>query len=262
VPHDAEAPPPYPLADDADVRGFRLIVAPLSARLAPPSRGSVGRTTVQHGIAALAAVAAVLVAVLLRESHALTAMAALLLAVMLGAWRGFWPGVTAALLVLAGLTLLVVTAGGPHPATALDLAAFMAVTCLVLIRCGWQERHAARLLTAALHDPLTGLPNRAALLDGLDRACNAAATGGPGVALISLDIDDTRRSTTGSAAAGWCCAPWRTAGGGAAAGIWSPGVMDSSRYRSGATLEDAVAVATRLLTALASRSGSATARSA
>jgi diguanylate cyclase (GGDEF)-like protein/PAS domain S-box-containing protein len=48
----------------------------------------------------------------------------------------------------------------------------------------------ARLAHQALHDPLTGLPNRALLFDRLAQAIRAAARGGPGVTVLYLDLDD------------------------------------------------------------------------
>ncbi len=48
----------------------------------------------------------------------------------------------------------------------------------------------ARLAHQALHDPLTGLPNRALLFDRLAQAVRSAARGGPGVTVLYLDLDD------------------------------------------------------------------------
>lgn len=67
------------------------------------------------------------------------------------------------------------------------------------------ERRAteARLAHQALHDPLTGLPNRALLFDRLAQAVRAADRGGPGVTVLYLDLDnfkminDTRGHTVG-----------------------------------------------------------------
>ena len=47
----------------------------------------------------------------------------------------------------------------------------------------------ARLAHQATHDSLTGLPNRALLLDRLDRALAAARADGPGSAVLYLDLD-------------------------------------------------------------------------
>jgi diguanylate cyclase (GGDEF)-like protein/PAS domain S-box-containing protein len=61
----------------------------------------------------------------------------------------------------------------------------------------------ARLAHQALHDPLTGLPNRALLFDRLAQAVRAALRGGPGVTVLYLDVDnfktinDTRGHTVG-----------------------------------------------------------------
>lgn len=48
----------------------------------------------------------------------------------------------------------------------------------------------ARLAHQALHDPLTGLPNRALLFDRLAQAVRSAGRGGPGVTVLYLDLDD------------------------------------------------------------------------
>ncbi|MGR6966932.1 diguanylate cyclase domain-containing protein [Geodermatophilus sp. URMC 61] len=45
------------------------------------------------------------------------------------------------------------------------------------------------LRSAALHDPLTGLPNRTLLLDRLDQALHAAGHGGTGTAVLYCDLD-------------------------------------------------------------------------
>jgi diguanylate cyclase (GGDEF)-like protein len=61
----------------------------------------------------------------------------------------------------------------------------------------------ARLAHAALHDALTGLPNRALLFDRLAQAVRSALRGGSGVTVLYLDLDnfktinDTRGHTTG-----------------------------------------------------------------
>ncbi len=48
----------------------------------------------------------------------------------------------------------------------------------------------ARLAHQALHDSLTGLPNRTLLFDRLAQAVRAAWRGGPGVTVLYLDLDD------------------------------------------------------------------------
>jgi diguanylate cyclase (GGDEF)-like protein/PAS domain S-box-containing protein len=48
----------------------------------------------------------------------------------------------------------------------------------------------ARLAHQALHDSLTGLPNRALLFDRLAQAVRAALRGGPGVTVLYLDLDN------------------------------------------------------------------------
>jgi diguanylate cyclase (GGDEF)-like protein/PAS domain S-box-containing protein len=48
----------------------------------------------------------------------------------------------------------------------------------------------ARLAHQALHDPLTGLPNRALLFDRLAQAVRAASRGGLGVTVLYLDLDN------------------------------------------------------------------------
>ncbi|HSP37773.1 MAG TPA: diguanylate cyclase [Frankiaceae bacterium] len=61
----------------------------------------------------------------------------------------------------------------------------------------------ARLAHAALHDALTGLPNRVLLFDRLSQAVRAALRGGPGVTVLYLDLDhfktinDTHGHATG-----------------------------------------------------------------
>jgi diguanylate cyclase (GGDEF)-like protein/PAS domain S-box-containing protein len=45
----------------------------------------------------------------------------------------------------------------------------------------------------ALHDPLTGLPNRAVFEDALDRALEGARRTGTRLALVYLDVDDFKR---------------------------------------------------------------------
>lgn len=47
-----------------------------------------------------------------------------------------------------------------------------------------------RLEHRALHDPLTGLPNRSRLLEGLSRAIRAASAPAGGVAALFIDLDD------------------------------------------------------------------------
>lgn len=50
----------------------------------------------------------------------------------------------------------------------------------------------ARLLERALHDPLTGLANRALLLDHLDRSLNRIRSRGGSIALLIVDVDSFR----------------------------------------------------------------------
>jgi diguanylate cyclase (GGDEF)-like protein/PAS domain S-box-containing protein len=62
---------------------------------------------------------------------------------------------------------------------------------LVLYLLDVTERRAkeARLAYRALHDPLTGLPNRTLLTDRLEQAVRAAIRGKGGVAVLYLDLD-------------------------------------------------------------------------
>jgi len=50
--------------------------------------------------------------------------------------------------------------------------------------------NAQALAYAALHDPLTGLPNRVSLHDQLSAALTDAAPRGRGVALLLIDLDN------------------------------------------------------------------------
>jgi hypothetical protein len=52
-----------------------------------------------------------------------------------------------------------------------------------------RKRANAALAHQALHDGLTGLPNRGLLQTGLQRAVSAERNGGPPVALLLLDLD-------------------------------------------------------------------------
>jgi diguanylate cyclase (GGDEF)-like protein len=60
----------------------------------------------------------------------------------------------------------------------------------------------ARLAHQAMHDSLTGLPNRALLFDRLALAVRAAQRGGPGVTVLYLDLDNFKliNDTRGHAA--------------------------------------------------------------
>ena len=53
-----------------------------------------------------------------------------------------------------------------------------------------RKAHEQRLEHRALHDPLTGLPNRSLLLDGLERAVRSARLPDCGVAALFVDLDD------------------------------------------------------------------------
>jgi diguanylate cyclase (GGDEF)-like protein/PAS domain S-box-containing protein len=52
-----------------------------------------------------------------------------------------------------------------------------------------RKRSEARIAHLALHDPLTDLPNRAAFNDHLAKTLEDAAAGGPGFAIMNIDLD-------------------------------------------------------------------------
>ncbi len=60
-----------------------------------------------------------------------------------------------------------------------------------------RKRLEAELTHRALHDPLTGLPNRRLLLDRLDHALERNARAGERVALLLADIDDFKAINDG-----------------------------------------------------------------
>ena len=77
---------------------------------------------------------------------------------------------------------------------------------------GWESaaRHEADLHQLALHDPLTGLPNRALLDDRLGKAIAAAQRSGRRLAVIFLDVDLFKQinDTWGHATETSCFARW------------------------------------------------------
>jgi diguanylate cyclase (GGDEF)-like protein len=79
--------------------------------------------------------------------------------------------------------------------TALTANAFAWALPLLLIPAVAVYRtgvHHAEVAHQAIHDPLTGLPNRALLMDRLERALAQAARNGDSVALLFVDLDNLK----------------------------------------------------------------------
>ena len=104
--------------------------------------------------------------------------------------------------VISGMAVPLVGADGPvgvlavHACktrrfTADEVASLQAMANVVAI--AWEQvKHRERLSHQALHDRLTGLPNRALLLDRLEQALSRRPTGHDGVALALIDLDNFR----------------------------------------------------------------------
>ena len=73
-----------------------------------------------------------------------------------------------------------------------------------------RDRHAAqaRLHYLAHHDPLTGLPNRAAFLAQLEHLMVTARASGTQLALLFIDLDHFQRVMKASAAPALCASGW------------------------------------------------------
>jgi diguanylate cyclase (GGDEF)-like protein/PAS domain S-box-containing protein len=95
-----------------------------------------------------------------------------------------WPvGVSGGVGVQACLVAWRVLPGDPEPSCELAAHRVLRLTALALER----ERNEARLLHAALHDPLTGLANRANFFGRVDEALLADGGGLVGVLYVDLD---------------------------------------------------------------------------
>ena len=96
--------------------------------------------------------------------------------------------------LLAGPVALVLEGSGMDPYDGpVILSIFTVATLLVLARL-WglltgKDRDIEERAHAALHDALTGLPNRVLFLDRLDHALRRSQRSGEGVAVLFLDID-------------------------------------------------------------------------
>lgn len=109
--------------------------------------------------------------------------------------------------VVSGLAVPLIGADGPvgvlavharkvRRFTADEVAVLQAMANVVAI--AWEQvKHRERLSHQALHDLLTGLPNRALLLDRLEQALSRRPGGRQGVAVALIDLDDFRSVNDG-----------------------------------------------------------------
>ncbi|MBV9120382.1 MAG: diguanylate cyclase [Chloroflexi bacterium] len=157
-----------------------------------------------HGVAFIATLVACVVAAELRPFAGGNVSPILLLAVVVSAWYGgFGPGLLSTILgVLAfnyffqdpPLTLSVTNTGD-----AVQLLVFSVVALFIswLTTSRKQARvEAANALYQALHDPVTGLPNRVLLEDRLNRALAVAKREKKQLALLLINLDGARATAT------------------------------------------------------------------
>lgn len=108
-------------------------------------------------------------------------------ALRLGGW---WEVVPTLTLVLAGGAVLVAAAFTPVEPIAVGLAAAALVAAMVrVVRITRDVRALVEHRRDALTDELTGLPNRRALLEGLDLLTRHGAQSGERAALLVIDLD-------------------------------------------------------------------------
>ncbi len=112
---------------------------------------------------------------------------------------GRWPGLVVAVLALALTALIALLRFGPaavmdYPVVVINYA-LIALAVLLLSHVHEQQREQAQaaLLRMALSDPLTGLGNRAALVDGFERLRALAARHATSLSLLMLDVDYFKR---------------------------------------------------------------------
>lgn len=112
-----------------------------------------------------------------------------------GARRAGWAGRAAGPLapvlgaVLVGVSVAVAAGAGGFALRVAAAALAVAAGTACLGRYESQRRAVERLSQLALHDPLTGLPNRALLLDRARAALARMARSGLTVAIMMMDID-------------------------------------------------------------------------